>query len=115
MDTTLARIVFFAVPCGLAVGALRLTGRSLWPLVVMHALNNFGGYLATGVWANASSDAARFATAGALQLGLLIVLVAYSGWFLYRHSPPGAAADRPSSARRLWLAAPMLEQGTTTL
>lgn len=93
LETTITQVVLYAIPFGLAFGGLRLTGRSIWPLVLIHAMNNFGSLLTTGQWANATPDAERFATASALQLGFLAVLIAYAIWFVWR-----LRAIRPTNA-----------------
>jgi hypothetical protein len=86
LEATLAQVLMIGLPWGIAFGALRLIGRSIWPLIVIHALNNFAAFLTTGAWANATADPQTFVVAAVLQLAFLLVLIAYSIWFLWR--PP---------------------------
>jgi membrane protease YdiL (CAAX protease family) len=84
LGATLAQVVVGGLPFGLAFAGLRLATRSIWPLVVIHAVNNFTSYLMTGHWEAVSQDMSRFALVATLQLGLIVVLAGYGAWFLWR-------------------------------
>lgn len=86
LDATLVQVLLGGLPFGLAFAGLRLATRSIWPLVVIHAVNNFTSYLMSGHWEAVSQDMSRFGLVGVLQLGLIVVLVAYGVWFLWRFS-----------------------------
>jgi hypothetical protein len=86
LDATLAQVLLGGLPFGLAFAGLRLATRSIWPLVVIHAVNNFTSYLMSGHWAAVTQDMSRFALVGVLQLGLVVVLVGYGVWSLWRFS-----------------------------
>ena len=86
LEATLAQVVVGGIPFGLGFAGLRLATLSIWPLVVIHALNNFTSFLTSGHWEAVSQDTSRFALAGFLQLVLLVVLVGYGVWFLWRFS-----------------------------
>ncbi len=86
LEATLAQVVLGGIPFGLAFAGLRLYTRSIWPLVVLHALNNFTSYLMSGQWAAVTQDSSRFGVAGLLGLALLGLLVAYGAWFLWHAS-----------------------------
>jgi membrane protease YdiL (CAAX protease family) len=72
---------------------LRLRGRSIWPLVALHAVNNFAGYLTTGHWEAVESDTTRFAVAASIQLAFLVVLVAYGAAFLWNERRRAATGE----------------------
>ena len=84
LEATLAQIVIGGIPFGLAFAGLRLTTRSIWPLVLIHAVNNVASFLMSGHWEAVAQDTTRFAVAALLQTGFLAVLVAYGVWFLWR-------------------------------
>jgi len=86
LEATLTQVLLGRIPFGLAFAGLRLATRSIWPLVVLHTVNNFTSYLMSGHWEAVSQDMSRFGLAGALQLGLLVVLMGYGVWFLWRFS-----------------------------
>ena len=86
LEGTLTQVLLGRIPFGLAFAGLRLATRSIWPLVVLHTVNNFTSYLMSGHWEAVSQDMSRFGLAGALQLGLLVVLMGYGVWFLWRFS-----------------------------
>jgi membrane protease YdiL (CAAX protease family) len=86
LEATLTQVLLGGIPFGLAFAGLRLATRSIWPLVVLHAMNNFTSYLMSGHWEAVSQDMSRFGLAGALQLGLLVVLMGYGVWFVWRFS-----------------------------
>jgi hypothetical protein len=84
LEATLVQVLLGGLPFGLAFAGLRLATRSIWPLVVIHAVNNFTSYLMSGHWEAVSQDTSRFALAGVIQLGMLVVFVGYGVWFLWR-------------------------------
>ncbi|HET9521295.1 MAG TPA: CPBP family intramembrane glutamic endopeptidase, partial [Candidatus Limnocylindrales bacterium] len=86
LEATLAQVLLGGIPFGLAFAGLRLATRSIWPLITIHAVNNFTSYLMSGHWEAVSQDMSRFALVGVLQLGLEVVLVGYGVWFLWRFS-----------------------------
>lgn len=89
LDATLTQVLLGGLPFGLGFAGLRLATRSIWPLVVIHAVNNFASFLMSGHWEAVSQDMTRFALAGVLQLGLLVVLLGYGVWFLWRFRRDG--------------------------
>lgn len=89
LEATIAQALVGGVPFGLAFAGLRLTTRSIWPLVAIHAVNNFASYLMTGHWEAVTVETARYAVAGLLQLALLLVLGLYGAWFLWHFAHEG--------------------------
>lgn len=102
IEATVTQVLLGGIPIGLAFAALRLSTRSIWPLVVLHALNNFTSFLMSGHWEAVAQDMSRFAVAGLLQLGLLAMLLVYGVWFVWRavRSSRRVAAPMPSSGDR---------------
>jgi CAAX protease family protein len=92
LEATFAQVLIGGIPFGLAFAGLRLTTRSIWPLIVIHGINNFASYLMSGHWEAVTQDTSRFAVASILQLTLIVVLVAYGVWFLRRFHQRGAIA-----------------------
>lgn len=86
LEATIVQVVLGGIPFGLAFAGLRLTTRSIWPLVALHAVNNVSAYLMSGQWQATTAEAGRFGVAATLQLGLLVLLVAYGVWFLWHFS-----------------------------
>lgn len=74
------------LPFGLAFAGLSLTSRSIWPLVVIHPVDNFTSWLMGVHWEAVSQDMSRFALVSALQLALVVVLLGYGVRFLWRFS-----------------------------
>ncbi len=84
LEATIIQVLLGGIPFGLAFAGLRLATRSIWPLVILHALNNTSGYLISGQWQATVPETGRFGVAATLQLGLLVLLVAYGAWFLWQ-------------------------------
>ena len=84
LDATLAQVLLGGLPFGLAFAGLRLTTRSIWPLVAIHAVNNFTSFLMSGQWQAVTQDTSKFAAASTVGLGFLVVLAIYGLWFLWR-------------------------------
>lgn len=84
LEATLVQVLLGGLPFGLAFAGLRLTTRSIWPLIGIHAVNNFTSLLMSGQWQAVTQDTSKYAAAGTASLGLLIVLALYGAWFLWR-------------------------------
>ncbi len=95
LQATIAQVLVGGVPFGLGFAGLRLATRSIWPLVVIHAVNNFSSYLTVGRWEAVAQDTSRFAVAGMLQLALIAILFVYGLYFLR-----GCLRDRSAVSER---------------
>lgn len=84
LDATVVQVLLGGIPFGLAFAGLRLTTRSIWPLVAIHAVNNFASFLMSGQWQAVTQDTSKYAAASTLGLAFLLVLAAYGVWFLWR-------------------------------
>lgn len=109
LEATIAQALIGGLPIGLGFAGLRLATRSIWPLIVIHGVNNFSSYLTVGRWEAVAQDTSRFAVAGILQLGLIVVLLAYGLYFLRRCLRDGCAV--PEMARPPRRAAETLDGG----
>lgn len=96
LEATIVQVILGGIPFGLAFAGLRLTTRSIWPLIAIHAVNNFTSFLMSGRWEAVTQDTSRFATASLLQFGLLVLLALYGVWFLWRlrKERPGSDATK---------------------
>jgi len=84
LDATLVQVLLGGIPFGLAFAGLRLATRSIWPLIALHAVNNFTSFLMSGQWEAVIQDTSRFGAASLMGLALIVVLAAYGVWFLWR-------------------------------
>jgi membrane protease YdiL (CAAX protease family) len=82
--TILQVIVAFLV--GLVFTAPLLVTRNIWPLVVVHALNNLVGYLAVGGFLNTAATSTSPTLGEAISSVLpWLLLASYSLWLVVRH------------------------------
>lgn len=81
--TILQVVVAFLM--GLAFVAPLAVTRNIWPLIFIHALNNFGGYLAVGGLLDTATTS-QSPSLGQVVNALLIpfILAVYSLWLLFR-------------------------------
>lgn len=94
LEASVTQVVLGGIPFGLAFAGLRLSTRSIWPLIGLHSVNNMTSFLMSGHWGAVAQDTSRFALAGVLGLGLIVALAVYGAWFLWRST---RKADRASA------------------
>lgn len=98
---TLVQMLIVAPLVGFGFAAARLTTHRIWPLVVLHALINYGSYLAQGAVLNtaAASMPDRLAWTAPLVLLELIVLPTYGAWQLRNRAiARGRGSSEPAGA-----------------
>jgi len=82
-NTLLQVVVTFLM--GLAFVAPLAVTRNIWPLIFIHALNNFGGYLAVGGILDTAATSQSPSLGQAVNALLIpVVLAGYSLWLLIR-------------------------------